>query len=189
MRYGYGRGWLAAVLTMALCAHADTANTAAANNNLLTTNDNQLQATLYPKMTLLKGVVMIVKYTNLTKVSKKDFYSGDGMIVAQYLGPEDLQDINVPLLITHLNQVKPITSFDFFEPFDPKHTGYLSKQALEAAKLVFVYYNVNGHGVMLSMVPYGIFGFSYNPQANLGEFLLDPNMPGKSLRGELVNFG
>lgn len=196
-----------------LSIHAQADDKGLTNNPNLLTLDN-LVPTNTPNMTLLKGVVLVAKYTALDKVSPTDFFSGgSGFIVGQYLGSDNLNYVNSPILIEDLSTVQTIRNISFFAQFDPNKTGVLSEKTIRQAQLVLMYYNSNGYPLMRSMANYGIHQLAYDltsnsvklnlydaqahevnlnlspDQTKQAQAILNNPAMNKYLMAELVNFG
>ena len=159
------RNFYVSVFALCLCVCAAQADTGMTQNPNLLTLDN-IAPTNTPSMTLLNGVVLVAKYNNLDKVSPSDFFSGSGFIIGQYLGNDNLNYVNSPILIENPAQIKTINNLSFFTQFDPNKTGVLSEKAIRQANLVLIYYNSNGYPLMRSMANYGIHQLNYDLTTN-----------------------
>jgi len=177
------------LLSLALCAQAQPpTGTEVSASALLIPDENSLQATMYPKMPLLQGPVLVVKYINPAGFVKADAFTGGGFIVGVYVGKEILDNIKSPLLVINPNDVKVITDLNYFSQFDPGKTGQLSEKALRDAHFALLYYNTNGYLLMLSMVNYGVYGLEYDIAKNNVKLVLDGLQRDKFLEGLIINF-
>ena len=160
----------------------------AVSPDTLLSPDDSLQATMYPKMTLLNGPVLVVKYIDPKKFIKADAYTGGGFIVGVYLGKDDLNNINSPQLVMDTSQVQTVTDVSFFNAYDPQHTGQLSEKTLRDGHFILLYYNTNGYLLMRSMANYGVYGLQYDMASNHVNLILDGIQRDKFLQGLVINF-
>ncbi len=184
--------WLKGVgislLVFCLSAQGQGYGQPVAANQLLVPDDAVMQATMYPKLTLLHGPILVVKFFDPTHFIKSDVYTGSGFIVGIYKGKEDINNVKSPLLIEDLSQIQTIANLDILQSFDPTKTGRLAEQILRKANFVLVYYNTNGYPLMLSMVNYGVHGLNYDLTQNHIDLELSGVEKGKFLQGLVVNF-